>query len=298
MKRVVAIVVTYNRVDYLKECISAILKQVSPVSEVLVIDNHSSDGTQELMENITDNYSCVNYVRLSKNIGGSGGFFEGIKRSMSLNSDYLWIMDDDTIVDQNTLSKLLDADRLLDSDWGFLSSNVRWKDGSSAKMNQLMPEKFWSEKVDDGLIAVRSGTFVSILVKSADVRKYGLPIPEFFIWGDDTEYTQRMSSDHQGYFVANSHVVHKTQQNLNVDIINEKIEEKLARYFYSYRNSFYNSRMENRGWIFFFKSLVTLTRLIKANDRLKWKKIRMLCKGLYKGAFFNPEIRFYRSQDE
>lgn len=293
MKKVVAVVVTFNRMNYLKECLKAILSQSSPVSKVLVVDNHSSDGTQEYMKNMESENSSIKYMRLSENIGGSGGFYEGIKKAMGLDSEYLWIMDDDTIAESETLKQLLSADETLGSNWGFLSSNVRWRDGSSAKMNQLMPEKFWSERVDDGLIAVRSGTFVSVLIKIADVNKYGLPIPEFFIWGDDTEYTQRMSRDHQGYFVANSHVMHKTQQNLDVDIINEKLEGKVSRYFYSYRNSFYNSRKDSRGWIFFLKSLATLLKLVSSSDDLKWKKARALSKGLYRGAFFNPKIRFY-----
>ncbi|MFB9769768.1 glycosyltransferase family 2 protein [Lactiplantibacillus modestisalitolerans] len=293
MKDVIAIVVTYNRLKYLRECIKSLKKQTVKLKKILVIDNKSTDGTEKYMMDEFYSDKQVVYKRLSENFGGAGGFSEGVKFAMNLGGEFFWIMDDDTIPEDNALEQLLISDQKLNSNWGFLSSNVRWKDGAPAKMNQLMTGENWSDRVDDGLIEVMSGTFVSVLIKRTDVISVGLPIAEFFIWGDDTEYTSRLARIAPGYFVASSHVLHKTLQNLNVDIINESVKSKVGRYFFSYRNSFYNARKDNRLTKYIIKSIITSFKLLFGNSKFKWSKFRVLYKGILAGFFFNPQIKYY-----
>lgn len=46
---VCAVVVTYNRKQLLRRCLSALLAQSRTVDEILLIDNASSDGTNEML---------------------------------------------------------------------------------------------------------------------------------------------------------------------------------------------------------------------------------------------------------
>ena len=48
------IIVTYNRLELLKECINCVLGQTVPFSRVCIVDNHSSDGTGAYLEGLTD----------------------------------------------------------------------------------------------------------------------------------------------------------------------------------------------------------------------------------------------------
>ena len=70
--KIVAVVVTYNRKDMLKECITALLNQTYHDLDIMVIDNCSTDGTINLVKNIND--SRVIYINTGENIGGDGGF--------------------------------------------------------------------------------------------------------------------------------------------------------------------------------------------------------------------------------
>ena len=82
-KSIVAVVVTYNRKLLLMECLQAILEQTYPVSKILLIDNASTDGTEEtLSENGYLVNPKINYIKMKVNTGGSGGFYEGMKRTM------------------------------------------------------------------------------------------------------------------------------------------------------------------------------------------------------------------------
>ena len=51
----IAVVVTYNRLQLLKECIEALLNS-SVKSDILIINNNSSDGTYEFLNNIENEY--------------------------------------------------------------------------------------------------------------------------------------------------------------------------------------------------------------------------------------------------
>lgn len=110
MMKVAAIVVTYNRKQLLKECLNAILNQTAEVERIIVINNASTDGTEDLFkkngEFASNKIKCVN---MDCNTGGSGGFYEGFKRASKVDADWFWIMDDDTIPNYDCLEKLLEA---------------------------------------------------------------------------------------------------------------------------------------------------------------------------------------------
>src|SRR4028119_143552 len=95
---VAAVVVTYNRKQLLLECIDALLSQTRSLDKIILIDNACTDGTPEILreKGYLDN-AYIDYMRLPENIGGAGGFHEGIKRGYEVGYDWLWLMDDDTI---------------------------------------------------------------------------------------------------------------------------------------------------------------------------------------------------------
>ena len=120
---IAAVVVTYNRKVLVLECLNAILQQSHKVNQVFLIDNNSTDGTYEyLKENKIFENSNIVYKKLEKNIGGAGGFFEGMKMAREMNFDWVWIMDDDTIPMTNCLENLLKAHQMVNENIRFLAS--------------------------------------------------------------------------------------------------------------------------------------------------------------------------------
>jgi len=107
---VAAVVVTYNRKHLLKECLDALLAQTRPIDAIIVMDNASTDGTPEFLE--AQGYltnPIIDYVRLSENTGGAGGFHYGVKRGYEQGFDWLWLMDDDVKPVNSTLAELVAA---------------------------------------------------------------------------------------------------------------------------------------------------------------------------------------------
>ncbi len=195
--RIATIVVTYNRKSLLLENIRALLSQTyKDDMSIVIIDNNSTDGTREALGKYIENKDVV-YINTGKNLGGAGGFYYGFKYATEHHYDYIWAMDDDCIPKSNALEELICHGEKL-GDYGFLASKVLWKDNTICKMN-IQRESLW-RNVNDwevDLVPIMMTSFVSIFVPTSKVKKYGLPIKEFFIWTDDWEFTRRLSVNHK-----------------------------------------------------------------------------------------------------
>ena len=283
---IIAVVVTYNRKELLYECLQALHRQDAGMYtlEILVVDNASTDGTGDMLKTC---FSDVHVLSMTKNIGGAGGFCAGMKEAVAMGCDRVWIMDDDTIPSDSALSALMCEDkRLFGKRYGFLSSTVNWSDGSLCKMNiQTMDRKNRSQ--------VKSATFVSLLIPKWTVLEAGLPIADYFIWGDDKEYTMRLSDRWPCYYVRDSIVIHKTKNNEGSNISVDSIE-RVDRYFFAYRNDLYTARRRGLGNVLVYLAGFGLNalRVMLYGTPGRSKRLSIMFKGFVAGIHFHPEIEF------
>ncbi len=98
------VIATYNRAHTIARSLESVLRQTHRDIEVLVIDDGSMDGTDEVIRKITD--SRVRCVKLEKNQGASVARNRGIKEA---NGDYILIWDSDDVLYPNALEKILDV---------------------------------------------------------------------------------------------------------------------------------------------------------------------------------------------
>lgn len=285
-----AVIVTFNRKELLQESVEAVINQTVKVKDILIIDNNSTDGTIDVLNNLKGKYNNLSYISLDKNIGGAGGFNIGINEAVKRNSDYIWIMDDDTIPNEDALEKLMHS-KVWNENWSFLCSKVLWTDKSICKMN--IPNYVKYEYQKDNLInRVNTATFVSLLIKSNSVKEIGLPIKEFFIWGDDFEYTSRLSElIGPGYCIENSIVIHKMKENKSVNIISDN-RERIPRYYYEFRNKYFILRKQKKIIEYYKYFIKTNLKVIIIKNSNKIEKIKVLFKALNDGIKFNPKIEY------
>ena len=291
MLSVAAVVVTYNRKELLKQCVEHILAQQGAACDILVIDNASTDGTEEMLRG-TFSDGSLQYYNTGANLGGAGGFSCGIRRAAEKGYDRIWVMDDDCMPENDALAALLRAERELKGEYGFLSSRVLWKDGNLCTMN-LQRETLTRNLKGFGrrLQPVKMASFVSLFLKRETVMELGLPIKEFFIWTDDWEYTRRISRKYPCYAVADSTVTHLSASNIGANIATERAE-RLDRFDCLYRNDVYLYRREGiRGFAYEAVRLSghCLRVLLKAKDH-KRERLRKIIGGTRKGLSFHPPI--------
>jgi GT2 family glycosyltransferase len=212
-----AVVVTYNRNKLLIECLNALLNQTVRPNKILIIDNASTDGTRgELNAAGFLRNPLFEYILLPDNLGGAGGFHEGVKRGYDLGFDWLWLMDDDAMPKENALEILIDSLNDLPEDIVGLSClkvdhigaiekiHRGWFNKGSNTPTPLADDEY---KKPDCFIGYSS--FVGFLIQRKAIEKVGFPNKDFFIWFDDVEYSLRLGSVGKLKLITGSVIVHK-----------------------------------------------------------------------------------------
>ena len=291
--RTAAVVVTYNRLTPLNKCIEKLRGQTVPC-DILVVDNASTDGTTPWLRE-QEEAGLLRTRNTGGNFGGAGGFNKGIRWAVEDGYEYLWLMDDDCLPEPDALEKLLEADRLLDGSYGWLSSVALWTDGSECKMNrQKLKKSFYeySPLMKYGIVQAEQATFVSLFLRAETVRQFGLPIKEFFIWGDDIEYTRRVAvrGKRPSFVAGQSQVVHAMKDN-NGSSIALDAAERINRYRYAFRNEAYTYRQEGlKGMCYYLaKCGLNICRIVVLAPDHKWKRVRVLIGSMAEGAHFKPK---------
>lgn len=283
--------VTFNRLPLLKEVITALLAVDGPLDKIIVVNNASTDDTHDYLSAEFKEHPLVDEYLLPKNGGGAGGFYHGMKFAYNAGYDFFWLMDDDSMVQPDSLSPLLAGFNDVE-ETGFICSKVLWTDGAAHKMNIPGIDRTNDNGVaffsDPGYSNVISGSFVSMLVSREAVKKIGFPYKDFFIWMDDLEYSRRIiRNGFKGLFSEKSVVVHKTANNHNTDIQNCP-ESDFWKMKYGFRNRTFlhkNFGEYDLMILFFLRNCIRV--LYRKNRRIKaWG---VVLGSFFKGLSFKPE---------
>lgn len=283
-------VVTYNRLPLLRQCLAALTSQTALGLTIFLIDNASTDGTAEAVAAMT--LPNLVYRNTGKNLGGAGGFAYGVREAALAGYDALWLMDDDTLPTPTALAEFLQADRDLHGRYGWLSGRALAPDGTDQPMNLQRVTPYKDLPNFDGTrIPAVMASFVSLFLRTETVRRYGLPIAEFFIWSDDWEYTRRISRAQPCYVIPASRVVH-AMQNPGIVNIAADVPARWERYRYFYRNDVVLYRREGvRGWLWLLaKDAWHTVQVLRSPQGRKAWRIGIIWKGFFAGVRFAPEI--------
>lgn len=104
--QVVLVVPVYNNKEDTAEFLESVKGVTYPNYKVIIIDDGSTDGTEEL---ITEKYSYVILLKGDGNLWWSGANNRGIKKAIEIGADYALLTNNDTIVDSQFISTLVDT---------------------------------------------------------------------------------------------------------------------------------------------------------------------------------------------
>ena len=266
------VIVTYNRLELLKSCITAVKNQTLKPATILIINNSSTDGTTEWLTEQKD----ITYIT-QPNDGGAAGFYTGIKTAFESGNEWIWCMDDDGRPAINALELLINHSNrnpcvincLVVSDNN--DDDIVFKTGKYTRRSEI------KEEIIEGVANFFNGTLFHYDV----ISKVGLPIKELIIWGDEAEYFNRIKYRYAFplFTVANSLHYHPKQSGAFYK--KEWLIEKDWKPFFYIRNkiyyyqSKYSSKARSTASYFIFLSLFAAT-IIFYQKTSKLKKLNLL----------------------
>jgi GT2 family glycosyltransferase len=195
------------------------LNQTLPC-DFLIIDNASTDWTKTYLDEqgfIAN--PRVNHIKLPKNLGGSGGFYEGIKKALQGHWQWFWLMDDDAVPDTNALINMVNRISVKQDIYGSVAIG---KDNKNGRL--CFPLKKTNKKgikfieYHDNMQEIERLSwipFLGFLIHRETVNKIGLPDKDFFILDDDVEYSERAKKHGSKIFCIKSSIIyHPFQETL------------------------------------------------------------------------------------
>ena len=194
MRKITAVVVTFNRKELLIRCIDYLRKQTMHLDNIIVVNNGSTDGTIEWLDSQAD----LDVIH-QENVGGAGGFYRGINHAYDKGYDWIWCMDDDVYPEKDCLEVLLGHDedgvgmlcplRIQDNKI-FLTEIKKFNLDNPFKSlhSDIITEK---DIKDREYVNVEGIAFEGPLIKREVVSKIGLPNKNLFLLYDDSDYGYR-----------------------------------------------------------------------------------------------------------
>ncbi len=167
--KVSAIIPTYNSSCFIIETLESLLTQTLPLSEIIIVDDKSTDETCQLIQNFSNKYKKrIHLYTLSQNSGSSIARNIGLKLAQT---SWVLLMDHDDIAEPNLLEqewkRLMELEKEKPGGWVLVHSayNQISEDGkiisSSLRWRQVEPEEVMGYELIRNRIISNSGVLLN-----------------------------------------------------------------------------------------------------------------------------------------
>jgi len=224
MAAIHVIIVTYNAMKWAERCFSSLRTSSVPV-KCIVIDNGSTDGTQEYIKKY---FPEVDFTQSPQNLGFGKANNAGIEKAYKEGADFFYLMNQDAWIYPDSFQKLLDVYNVYpDKNQLGILSPIHM-DGSEKKLDIFFERylarntpdnRIFSDSFNNSLKDYYEIDFVNAahwLLPKATIEEIGGFNPYFFHYSEDYEYVQRISFFRKKIIVCPpSRVVHDGKQDFH-----------------------------------------------------------------------------------
>ncbi|MCB9262299.1 MAG: glycosyltransferase [Flavobacteriales bacterium] len=211
MLKLSVIIVNYNVKFFVEQCLLSVQKAIKNIdTEVWVVDNHSADGSVEM---IKSKFPWVKLIENKENVGFSMANNQAIKRS---SAEYILLLNPDTVVQEATFEKCLEylnkhpavgglGVKMIDGKGRFLPESKRGLPTPEVAfykmigLSKLFPKSRKFGKYHLGYIRENETAFVDVLagaymlMPKRVLEKTGLLDETFFMYGEDIDLSYRIT---------------------------------------------------------------------------------------------------------
>lgn len=186
--KVLVIIVTYNAMRWASQCFDSLLKSNQKI-DVYIIDNGSSDGTQDF---IKKSYPQFILVQSQDNLGFGAANNEGFKYAIDKDYDYVYLLNQDAWIFPDTIEKLIESS-IENKKYGVLSplqyaADMKALDKGFEKIYTKASLENEKTRIIDVPFVMAAHWFLPIEV----LKTVGGFSPTFFHYGEDLNFLHRV----------------------------------------------------------------------------------------------------------
>lgn len=213
MHKIYSIVVTYNGIQWVEKCISSLV-EASMETSIIIVDNGSTDGTQDL---IRTKFDQVRLIQSQQNLGFGQANNIGLSIALKENADAVFLLNQDAWIEKETLEILYKAQQ---NSPEFVVLSPIHLNGRGDGLDENFKKYLEQERVED-LVAIYSDNhdhkiyevkFINAaawLLSRQALEKIGGFNPAFFMYGEDDNYLHRVYyHKFKAGIVTNSFIFH------------------------------------------------------------------------------------------
>lgn len=200
------IIINWNNLDDTLTCLEKVYQQDYPRFSVTVIDNGSRINPSTTIQEAFPNTSLICN---RENLGYTGGSNQGIQLGIKTGADYIWLLNNDTQIPNNSLSNMVDFAEN-DNQAGLFSPVIHSSNTTShnvylgtyldlthrVRQNAISIDQIQKWQVEEPKHVCLWGT--ALLIKRRLIEKIGLLDPKYFAYYEDMDYSVR--SIQSGFF--------------------------------------------------------------------------------------------------
>jgi rhamnopyranosyl-N-acetylglucosaminyl-diphospho-decaprenol beta-1,3/1,4-galactofuranosyltransferase len=254
-KRLAVVLVTYNRCADLAITLETLMTMKNDFDHLIVVDNASTDDTPQLLARLQGQLPDKLTIKTTtENLGGAGGFHEGVRIAAKRPVDWIWMSDDDAIPQPGCLREILAHAESTKNIYGSVAvaresrnEELCWP---APVIDAMSHESYEFVKNRQGMLKTQEVMmlpFLGFMISKSKVQEIGLPEKSYFISGDDAEYCIRArKSGAKLIQVKGSVVIHPEIPRYVVKVLGKEFHCLSLlpwRRYYEVRNRMWNARL-------------------------------------------------------
>lgn len=190
----------WNQVDKTLACLATLVQLDYPNYSILLVDNGSSDDT---LAQVSQQFPTVEIIQLPQNLGFAGGYNVGLRHAIDQGADYIFVLNNDTLVEPDALSRLVET-AVSFPNIGMVTAKIYynaernriWSLGGQihpwtleivGDANDQLDDGQWTEPLD-----LDFAPLCAVLLRRTLLEKIGLFDEDFFLYYEDMDFARRV----------------------------------------------------------------------------------------------------------
>jgi GT2 family glycosyltransferase len=264
------ILVNYNNFNLTINCINSLLISKRIPDLILVVDNASTDDS---CLRIRERFNNIVLISNKYNNGFTGANNQGINYLFEHNVEYVWILNNDTVVNNNCLDLLYKEFLNNKYEETLLTTKIYYLDRPDSLWYAGAKRSIFTGAVkhhlnDDNLTNPKEVDFISGCSMFCSInlfKKYGYFIDKYFAYSEDSELCWRFKKNGVKLIYLPTAIIFHAVSSSWVDKKNlfNKMNFSKTALFYMVRNHLWTIRLHTSGFNKIFLIFINFIILIK-----------------------------------